>query len=219
MAEPTPAPSGNKPATNGATKPPGKLSEAGRERIAAAQRTHHAAHPRNTSPISPEKLAKLRALVKGGAKVTDAAKAVGMGYSTAQRYVRADGKPTSPAPRTARAPQKRGGGPSTTPEQQAILRRWVPKMPQKSAQEIAAKAGVHVSTVYFYRKKLVADKDTRKSRRTTSPQPQHEMSLMVEAEFKAAYKKMWEDSWNNRRELTNGEISQIRAYRIQKGEW
>lgn len=218
MTEQTSAPA-DKPATNGATKVSWQHSIEGRQKISDAQKAAHARTQRNTTPLSPEKKQRLYNLVKDGSTVRDAAQLMGIGYSTAQRYVR-DAKSNS------KKKASNAGNAQTTkpkkgfrlrPEQIKILTKLVPKMgPDLLATEIAARAKCHVSSVYTYRSRLV----NGASPSNAAPQATDSgLSMIDYVEFKETYKSMWEEIWNKRAEPTNAEVRVTRLWRRLNGQW
>lgn len=193
----------------------------GRAKLSEAQVRAHKEHPRSTTPASEETLKRLGDLVKGGATVKDAAALVKMGYSTAQRYLRAvpkkAGGPKS-ATKSTKTKKTSTRGVRLSPEQIKGLSKLVPKMgPNLLAKDIAQRLKCHVSSVYTYRSKLLNGVTPGRRRQVTEESAQQGLSIAHMADLKEAYEKIWEDVHKNQVEPTNGELYVTRVYRRMTG--
>lgn len=215
MAEQTaasPAPQQHSNGANGAAIAKGKLTEAGRQKIAEAQKAHHAAHARNTSPITPARIKRLQALIQRGATVKEAAEVVGIGYSTAQRHLTLSNKKTPTKAKSVRSSRR---APLTT-EQMSMLRRLIPKMPEISADEIARRAKVHFSTVYSYRRAMLGNRKPAEGSKAQALTT-HGLASDIYADFREAYKLVWRDHQRTGEEPHNAELYFARAWRKLHG--
>lgn len=212
MTEQTIAPA-TKSTTNGAApKPPGALTDVGRAKISAAQKLAHKNNPsRNTSPLSPEKQKRLRDRVKAGATVKEAAAKEKVGYSTAQRYLRAVPKVPS---KTVKGKKTKGGLLSL--QQMKLIRKRIPQMgPDLRAADIAKEAGCHISSVYYYRKQMLGQTAEGPARADVAAEG---ISLPIYSALKAFNKRSWEDCWKKQVELSTADIRLILEWRQSNGD-
>lgn len=163
-----------------------------------------ATHGGGRTKTPATKITRLSELVTSGMPVKDAAKEVGMGYSTALHHLQMRRKQSPPGKALKVTKYK---GLRLTPEQINIIEQGVRAKAPPS--EIAQTAGCHVSSVYTYRKRLENDGEV-----LTSETPVHEgMPLGNYNEFKYANKKTWDNVNKEGREPTDGELYWTIAWR------
>lgn len=190
-------------ATNGAAKP----TPQGRVKPVALPKRGPTKHPRNTA-ISPDVIKRLQQLVKGGDTIKTAAEALKIGYSTAQWYLRSlRGRSEAAAPKKKAKRTKTPKGYRLSPKQVEVIQRLLPRMPDISAAEIAKEAGCHLSSVYQYRRQMLNESGG------VADAPEQPMTTALYADLRDINRRIWNDCWDKRVELSDGEIRAIILWR------
>ncbi len=218
MAEEPTAVTDNKPKvpSNGADKTPWTQTPAGRKTLSENAKAAHAAKRRSTKAVPEEKINRLLALIKGGSTVKEASQLIGMGYSTAQRYAQVKG---AAAKKSSRAKVKKAKGLHSrlAPEKVKLLIRLLPKLGSKlTATDIAKRVGCHMTSVYFYRKKMLAEAGSPAVAVRgvqASGIGGSQLSLTDYADLKDVYETLWHDCFMDDVEPTNAEIRFTRVWR------
>ncbi len=217
MAEQPATVTDNKPkaSANGVDKIPWIKTPEGRKRMSDAQKAAHAAKARNTTPVPDGKISRLKELVHGGATVKEAAQLIGMGYSTAQRYMSASKKSGAARKKSSgvQAKKAKGRRGPLSPRQMKLLNRLLPKLGSElKAHEIAKRVGCHLTSVYAHQKKMLAAPSAAPTAVGVSSQ-QSALSASDYSDLKAVYSKIWRESHTNHSEPSDAELDFTKIWR------
>jgi len=201
------------PQTNGAGNgAAGKPSLPQQPPAAEGRKLSHPAKSHSTRRIPEEKLERLKKAMASGLHIKQAAKRADMGYSTAQRYLRAQGnsKKSGPAAKSAKSSRRRGFRipPATIEEIKARLAAG--EKPTDIARVI--RPTVHLSSVYHYQKMMKFEGTKRRPHTDVS---EGRRPLMDMAGYSQANKRTWEDIWDRRRPGTLIELRWLYQHALE----
>jgi DNA invertase Pin-like site-specific DNA recombinase len=182
-------------------------TEEGRAKLSAIAVDRHKNRPFNTKRIPEAKLRRLNELTAGGATVKVAAAKTGIGYSTAQRYLRKD--PPSKLPVKAKDGYHR-----LEPKQIKRIIKGV--RAGEHAEDTARAADCHVSSVYTYRRKMQNESNETAVVPVTVEPSSQGIPARDYQEFSHANDHTWKSVWDERREPTDGEVFFTMAWRRAK---
>lgn len=199
--------------TNGVDKIPWTQTPEGRKALSDRAKAAHAAKRRSTRPVAEDKIDRLLTLIKGGSSVKEASELIGMGYSTAQRYALASkkGAVAKKSP-SVKVKKTKSAHSRLSPAKLKLLTRLLPQMGSKlTAGEIAKRVGCHLTSVYFYRKKMLADTGSAPS--VAGAPQQHGLSRTDYADLEEVYELLWAECQAKSVEPTNAELCFTRVWR------
>lgn len=179
----------------------------GKAKLSAAQKLARKRNPnRDTRKLSDSVVRQMEKLADEGLTLREVSKRMKLGYSTVQRYVR-ESRVGKAVPRS-----KDSGNGRISDATKKRIDKMLAAVPPILVTKIAAATGVHISSVYA-RRKLQGTAPQQEVGDVAQGGVAQGISARAYQEFRHANKETWRIAREEERELTDGEIYFVMAWR------